>query len=136
MESSVTFSYAEFELGDYYLVEAWCTAHDRIPPPLNCLPSRGVVVLADDTAIAMLFLFVDVTCDVGIVDWAISRPLLNAKEAREAFIYAINGPVADLAREAGCTVLTCYTFLASARTLGRDGWTVERKEMVNLTKAL
>jgi hypothetical protein len=136
MESELTFSYAEFELIDYHLVESWCAAHDRTPPRLDCLPSRGVIVLADDEPIAMLFLFVDVTCDVGIVDWAISRPRLTAEEARQALIYAIDGPISDLAREAGCTVLTCYTLMGLARSTKRAGWAVEHREMANLTKAL
>jgi hypothetical protein len=136
MESEITLTYVDYDPMDYDLVEAWCTAHDRRPPSPEALPAAGVIVMHEEEAMAMLFLYMDITSNIGIVDWAITRPGLTMDETRAALLYALEGPVAEIAREGGCTMLTCYALKGLARNMEATGWTVERREIFNMSKML
>jgi hypothetical protein len=136
MESEVTFSFIDYAPDDYYLLEAWCTAHDRRPPLPEALPAVGIIVMNEEAPTALLFLYLDVTSSVGIVDWVITRPGLSVNEARAVLLYASEGPLTDLAREAQCTMLTCYTPKGIALQMEKHGWTTERREIFNMSKML
>jgi hypothetical protein len=136
MESEITLTCVDYDPMDYDLVEAWCTAHDRRPPSPEGLPAAGVIVMNEEEPMAMLFLYMDITSNIGIVDWAITRPGLTMDEARSALLYALEGPLAEIAREGGCAMLTSFALKGLARDMEKNGWTVEGRELFNMGKML
>jgi hypothetical protein len=136
MESELTFSYIDYEATDYDLVEAWYIAHDRRPCPAEWLPANGFIATLNDEPVAILFLYVDVTSSVGIVEWMVTRPGLSVKETRAAIRYLIEDPITERALELGCVALTCFAFKATAREAEKCGWTVDHREVFNMSKPI
>ena len=66
------FSHTPYEPEDYALVQSWCVGHERNPPLAEHLPITGFVIYCQDNPLALVFMYLDPSCNVAICDWAIS----------------------------------------------------------------
>jgi|GEM_PF-2154581 len=71
--------------GDLSLISEWWSTHEKGRLPLELLPPTGFFVLKDDQPVAVVFLYLSVGVGVAFLEWAVSKPELSLKEARQAF---------------------------------------------------
>lgn len=75
---------------DAPMIAKWCEAHGYKGIPPHILPKLGVVVQADGTDVAALWLYMDNSCGVAFAEHPITKGGLNLKLAKEAMLLALD----------------------------------------------
>lgn len=84
-----TYNIRSYSDEDFDTLLGWWLAHDGQRRPASILPKCGVICEIDGAPAAALFLHMDNSCGMCMVEHAVSRPGLTLKKAREAFGHCV-----------------------------------------------
>lgn len=87
--SSQTFHIRPYAAADFPLLTEWWLAHDGQRRPESILPKCGVICSINDKPAAALFLHMDNSCGMCMVEHAVSRPGLTLQKAKAAFRHCV-----------------------------------------------
>ena len=79
-----------YEPDDAPMIAKWCEAHGYKGIPPHILPKLGVVVQADGTDAAAMWLYMDNSCGVAFAEHPITKGGLSLKLAKECLLLALN----------------------------------------------
>jgi hypothetical protein len=69
---------------DIPTVNAWWDARDEGTMPAGVLPPCGVLVVDGETPVAAAWMYRPEGCKVGMIDWLVARPGMDAPITRKA----------------------------------------------------
>jgi hypothetical protein len=104
-------------LGDYQVVSAWWQARHGQPFPETLVPPDAVIVERAGKPVAFLCCYLSYGVGVAFLEFAVTRPGLGFKVAREAMTMAINGCVALAHGRGDFSFFRCNTVPAIGRVL-------------------
>lgn len=124
----------EYTPEDFEMVESWCREHGRAVVREEWLSSTGYILCNPKPVIAF-WMYFDPSCDVGFVDWVITKPGTPLPVLKEGIIYSLHGPMrAEMKRRYAHTLIT-RSPMAMGRVMqraGENGWHVYSKELMSM----
>lgn len=129
--SDTTYSIRAYAADDFELITGWWLAHDGQRRPQSILPKCGVICEIDDKPAAALFLHMDNSCGMCMVEHAVSRPGLSLKKARAAFGHCV-ACLKKIAGIHGYHTVAVYCPEPIAYVLERRGFTRSEQNLVQL----
>jgi hypothetical protein len=133
--SDATFQIRAYAAGDFELLTEWWLAHDGQRRPATILPKCGVVCSINDKPAAALFLHMDNSCGMCMVEHAVSRPGLSLKKARAAFGHCV-AVLKKIAGVHGYHTMAVYCPEPIAYILQRTGFSRGEENLVQLFSAV
>jgi hypothetical protein len=120
-----------YEPTDYEMLSEWVSKHGKPWLPEAMLPKCGVVCEIDGQPVSALFLHMDNSCGMCMIDHAASAPGLSLKTALLAFRHCV-ACLKKMARELGYHTMAVFTYSGIARVLERQGFQSATKDLVQL----
>jgi hypothetical protein len=120
-----------YAAADFELLTEWWLAHDGQRRPATILPKCGVVCSINDKPAAALFLHMDNSCGMCMVEHAVSRPGLSLKKARAAFGHCV-AVLKKIAGVHGYHTMAAFVPAAIARTLENVGFMRAEENLVQM----
>jgi hypothetical protein len=120
-----------YAAADFELLTEWWLAHDGQRRPATILPKCGVVCSINDKPAAALFLHMDNSCGMCMVEHAVSRPGLSLKKARAAFGHCV-AVLKKIAGVHGYHTMAVYCPEPIAYILERTGFSRGEDNLVQL----
>jgi hypothetical protein len=120
-----------YEPTDYEMLSEWVSKHGKPWLPEAMLPKCGVVCEIDGQPVSALFLHMDNSCGMCMIDHAASAPGLSLKTALLAFRHCV-ACLKKMARELGYHTMAVFTYSGIARVLERQGFQAATKDLVQL----
>jgi len=130
-----TYSIRAYGADDFELLTGWWLAHDGQRRPQSSLPKCGVICEIDGKAAAALFLHMDNSCGMCMVEHAVSRPGLSLKKARAAFAHCV-ACLKKIAGIHGYHTVAVYCREPIAYILQRAGFSRGEENLVQLFSAV
>jgi hypothetical protein len=121
---------------DYEMIREWWESHSRLSRPKQYLPKCGVVCEIDGEPISALFLHMDNSCGMCMIDHAVAKPKLPLAKSMLAFKHSI-ACLRKVALEFGYHSMTVITYPGISRILRKLGFAeISRNQvsMIGLTK--
>ena len=106
---------------DYDMICDWWAAHHRSIRPMHYLPKCGVICEINSKPASALFLHMDNSCGMCMIDHAVSRPKLSLANSMLAFKHSISC-LRKVSREFGYHSVWICTYPGIARILARLGF--------------
>lgn len=116
---------------DHAMILEWCQAHGHAGMPQAVLPKLGAICQIDGEDAAAMWLYMDNSVGVCFAEYAITRPKLKTKQAKDALL-CILGFLKLEAAANGYSLMIVHTFPAIARYLAESGFTKQPSELVAL----
>jgi len=129
--SDPSYTIRAYAAGDFELLTEWWLAHDGQRRPETILPRCGVVCSINDKPAAALFLHMDNSCGMCMVEHAVSRPGLSLKKARAAFGHCV-ACLKKIAGVHGYHTMAVYCPEPIAYILERTGFSRGEDNLVQL----
>lgn len=129
--SDVTYSIRGYAHDDFELLTGWWLAHDGQRRLESILPRCGVICSINDKPAAALFLHMDNSCGMCLVEHAVSRPGLSLKKARAAFGHCV-ACLKKIAGVHGYHTMAAFVPAAIARTLENIGFMRAEENLVQM----
>jgi hypothetical protein len=129
--SSNTYHIRPYAADDFELLTGWWLSHDGQRRPASILPKCGVICLIDDKPSTALFLHMDNSCGMCLVEHAVSRPGLTLKKARTAFAHCV-AVLKKIAGVHGYHTMAVYCLEPIAYILGRAGFARGEQNLVQM----
>lgn len=133
--SDPVYSMRAYAPGDFELLTEWWLAHDGQRRPATILPKVGVVCSINDKPAAALFLHMDNSCGMCMVEHAVSRPGLSLKKARASFSHCV-AVLKKIAGVHGYHTMAVYCPEPIAYILERTGFSRAEENLVQLISAV
>jgi hypothetical protein len=129
--SDTTYNIRSYAAGDFERITDWWLAHDGQRRPESILPKCGVICEIDGQPAAALFLHMDNSCGMCMVEHAVSRPGLSLKKARTAFGHCV-AVLKKIAGLHGYHTMAVYCLEPIAYILQRAGFSRGEENLVQL----
>jgi len=129
--SDAIFQIRAYAAADFEMLTDWWLAHDGQRRPESVLPKCGVICLINDKPAAALFLHMDNSCGMCMVEHAVSRPGLTLSKARKAFRHCV-AVLKKIAGVHGYHTMAVYCPEPIAYILERDGFARGEESLVQL----
>jgi hypothetical protein len=129
--SEPTYNIRAYAPDDFELLTEWWLAHDGQRRQASVLPKCGVICLVNDKPAAALFLHMDNSCGMCMVEHAVSRPGLSLKKARAAFGHCV-AVLKKIAGVHGYHTMAVYCPEPIAYILERTGFARGEENLVQL----
>jgi len=113
------------------MIDGWNKAHGKCGVPKLILPKCGVVCEIDSIPSAAIFLHMDNSCGLCLIDHAVSRPGLSFAKSKVAFQHCMEC-LKKVAREFGYHTVSVFTYPAIARVLKKQGFIAAESGLVQL----
>lgn len=133
--SDATFQIRAYAASDFPLLTDWWLAHDGQRRPESILPKCGVICSINDKPAAALFLHMDNSCGMCMVEHAVSRPGLSLKKARQAFGHCV-ACLKKVAGVHGYHTMAVYCFEPIARVLEKAGFSRGEDSLVQMFSSI
>jgi hypothetical protein len=112
---------------DAPMIAKWCEAHGYRGIPPHILPKLGVIVQANETDIAALWLYMDNSCGVAFAEHPITKGGLSLSLAKDALLVALRF-VKDEAAAMGYHTIIIRTPPALARFAKKAGFVADNEQ--------
>ena len=129
--NSSTYNIRSYAAEDFDLLLGWWLTHDGQRRPESILPRCGVVCEIDGKPAAALFLHMDNSCGMCMVEHAVSRPGLSLQKAKQAFSHCV-AVCKRIAGLHGYHTMAVYCPEPIARVLERAGFFRGESNLVQL----
>ena len=125
------FTHADFDPPlDFPLAQEWVKARGKYTIRQEWLPACGYVVSRDGTPTNMFFIYFDLTCSVGFLEWAITPPNQALTLSFAAWDYSLAFPVRKAMFKHKATTLLTRSPKGMVRMLLRTpGWQADDRPL-------
>jgi len=120
-------------LGDYQELSSWWFERHKEPFPEALLPPDSVMVCRGGKTLAMLSVYLSYGIGVAFLEFAVTRPGLGIKDAREALEAALEGCIALAHSRGDYSIFRCSTIPAIGRFLKSLGFVRDSTDRQNFT---
>lgn len=120
-----------YEAKDFDLLNSWWVAHDGQPRNQNILPACGVICERNGEPVTALFLHMDNSCGMSMIEHAVSRPKLSLKIAMEGFRHCVS-VLKKIAATHGYHTMAAFVHPAIARVLEGQGFSKAETGLIQM----
>lgn len=119
------------EPADTSMLNEWRDGHGATRWPDEMLPKCGVVCEMNGAPVAALFLHMDNSCGVCLLEHAVTRPGLGLKTARVAIRHCI-ACLKKVARGHGYHTVAVFTYPSVTRFMERCGFSATNRGLTQM----